>query len=681
MPRPTERMFSRSGGRLGTGGFVICNLLLVISRIARCAIIYSMQNSSEDNSPIEQLKKGLYARNPNSKPHAEPELTPGYVDVKTDWEHKGLDEAFAPVTTVKKYHPALIGILIASVVFFIGASLFAYYIFSRGENVVSSENVNIEIAGPSSISAGEALPVEVVVSNSNSAPIDSVKLRVEYPDGTRKASNTSIGTSRDEWNLDTLDPNVTIRKKLDAVIYGEEGSQVVLGVSVDYKVRGSSATFSKKKEVSLVLSSSPVSVNVDMQKEISSGEPIEAKITVVSNSTSVINNVLLKVDYGFGFFFSGSVPNPLNGNNLWTIGNLAPGERRIITIRGEMKGENGDTKAFKFAVGPASKTNDHLIDTPLVTLVETISIAKSLFTLDVSLGADTGSMTAVEAENDVRVGINWSNSLPIRLSNMEIKAYLYGPFERTSVKTYTGFYKSSENAVIWNRDNAQELVAVEPGASGDFELSVASLPQEALLALGEGQEIKIKVVATGIQTSDATLPQEIHASAEGSIRMNTNLNFSAKSLYSTGAFKNSGPMPPQADKLTTYTVVWTVTNDLNKVSDASVSAFLPVNVNWTGMTGPANESISYDPSTRKILWRIGQVNAGTGLKTLPRIVSFQVAIEPNLTQVGSTPILVGQMSLAGKDSWSGNKISGTRDSVTTLIDSDPMYQKDFEKVR
>ncbi len=661
--------------------FVICNLLLGISRFAHCAIIYSMQNSSEEKSSIEQLKKELYAKNPNVEGHPAPELTPGYVDVPSDWEHKGLDEVFAPAPDVKKYHPALIGILIASVIFFTGASFFAYYIFSRGENVVSSENVNIEIAGPSSVSAGEALPVEVVISNSNSAPIDNVILRVEYPDGTRKASNTSVGNLREEWSLGTLDPNVSIRKKLDAVIYGEEGSQVSVVVNVEYKVRGSSATFSKKKEVGLILSSSPVSVTVDMQKEISSGEPVEAKVTIVSNSTATINNVLLKVDYGFGFVFKGSIPSPLNGNNLWTIGNLAPGERRIITIQGELKGENGDSRAFRFSVGPASKTNDHLIDTPLVTVIETVSIAKSLFSLGLTLGVATGNMSATQAGEDVQVGISWLNNLPIRLSNLEIRAFLYGPFERTSVKSNNGFYKSSENTVLWNKDNAPELSAIEPGASGDFEFSLSSLEQDALIALGEGQEVKIKVVATGIQTSDASLPQEVRATVEGTIRMNTQLNFSVKSLFSTGAFKNSGPVPPQADKITTYTIVWTLTNDLNKASDASVSALLPQNVNWTGMTGPANENISYDPTTRKIVWRIGQVNAGTGLKTLPRIVSFQVALEPSLTQVGSTPILVQQLNLSAKDSWSGLKIVDNVDSVTTLIDNDPMYQQGFEKVR
>ncbi len=640
-----------------------------------------MQNSSEEKSSIEQLKKELYAKNSNIEGHPAPELTPGYVDVPSDWKHKTLDDAFAPPEKVKKYHPALIGILIASVLFFVGASLFAYYIFSRGENVVSSENVNIEIAGPSSVSAGEALPVEIVISNSNSVSIDNVILRVEYPDGTRKASNTSAGTSREEWNLGTLDPNVSLRKKLDAVIYGEEGSQVGLVVNVEYKVRGSSATFSKKKDVSLVLSSSPVSVTVDMPKEISSGEPVEAKVTVVSNSTATMSNVLLKVDYGFGFVFKGSIPNPLNGNNLWTIGNLAPGERRIITIQGELKGENGDSRAFRFAVGPASKTNDHLIDTPLVTIIETVSIAKSLFNLGLDLGAQVGNVASTNAGDKVRVGVSWANNLPVRLSNLEIKAVLFGPFERTSVSSNDGFYKSSENSVVWNKDNSPELLSAEPGASGDFEMGIASLEQDALLALGEGQEVKIKLVATGIQTSDPTLPQEISSTIEGSIRMNTRLNFSAKSLYSTGAFKNSGAIPPQADKITTYTIVWTLTNDLNKVSDASVTAILPQNVNWTGMTGPANENISYDPATRKILWRIGQVSAGTGLKNLPRIVSFQVALEPSLTQVGSAPVLVEQMSLLGKDSWSGLKISDSIDFVTTLIENDPMYQKDFEKVR
>ena len=72
-------------------------------------------------------------------------------------------------------------IFLFSIIFFIGAGIFASFLFFSGSNTVSTRNVNIAIDGPTEVRAGDVLPLQVVVTNQNTVPMELTDLVVEFP--------------------------------------------------------------------------------------------------------------------------------------------------------------------------------------------------------------------------------------------------------------------------------------------------------------------------------------------------------------------------------------------------------------------------------------------------------------------------------------------------------------------
>ena len=68
-------------------------------------------------------------------------------------------------------------------------------------------------------------------------------------------------------------------------------------------------------------------------------------------------------------------------------------------------------------------------------------------------------------------------------------------------------------------------------------------------------------------------------------------------LYNSGAFQNTGPLPPTPGQSTTYTISWSLVNSLNDVSGAEVRGKLPIYVEYVGTKSPNSVSIIFNQTT------------------------------------------------------------------------------------
>jgi hypothetical protein len=134
---------------------------------------------------------------------------------------------------------------------------------------------------------------------------------------------------------------------------------------------------------------------------------------------------------------------------------------------------------------------------------------------------------------------------------------------------------------------------------------------------------------------------------------------------------NSGPIPPQVEKETTFTVVWNIVNTTSNITDARVVGVLPSYVKWYGTIMPSTEKITYDPATNSVVWLPGDIPSGTGIAKPPREVAFQVVLLPSLSQVGATPLLVTGIKFDARDTYTNTMMTKTVRDVTTDLTTDP----------
>src|SRR4029077_18207755 len=102
---------------------------------------------------------------------------------------------------------------------------------------------------------------------------------------------------------------------------------------------------------------------------------------VTSNSSVVIKNSLIKIDYPYGFTYQSSNIGPLRDNSVWNLGDLKDGDKKKLIVTGVMLGQDLEDRSFRFSAGTQSSSNPPDFDTALVESTITIGIRKSFFNL------------------------------------------------------------------------------------------------------------------------------------------------------------------------------------------------------------------------------------------------------------------------------------------------------------
>lgn len=180
---------------------------------------------------------------------------------------------------------------------------------------------------------------------------------------------------------------------------------------------------------------------------------------------------------------------------------------------------------------------------------------------------------------------------------------------------------------------------------------------------------------------DSGSVEEVVATESRKAVLATDVVLSSKIARSLGSIENSGPIPPRADRPTTYTAVWSISNSFNQVSNVEVRAVLPAYVKWSGLYNPAGESISFNSVTNEVVWNAGTILPNTGLGSAKKEVYFQIEFLPSVSQVGETPMLVGQARLSGIDKITGLKVGSTASLLTTNFSLDPTFKEGDDKVK
>ncbi|MFQ5540970.1 MAG: hypothetical protein ACE5F4_01855 [Candidatus Paceibacteria bacterium] len=541
-------------------------------------------------------------------------------------------------------------LFVSSVVFFLIAAAFALFLFFSGNNTVSVRNVDVAISGPTEVRAGEALSLSVVVTNRNAVPMELTDLVVEFPAGTRSETDVTVELPRIRESLGTIQPGESVNRTVRAVVFGQADTDTTIDASVEYRVPGSSAIFVSEESYTLPISQSPASITVEALQEVVSGQETAFAITTTSNVADVLSGMLLVAEYPPGFSFASASPAPSEGNNTWRLGDIEQGGKRTITVRGTFSGEDGAERVVRLTVGTENKDIPGTIAAPLATGDVVVALAKPFVSLSLSLDGSIATEHISTRGTSVRGDIRWTNNLPTRVQDVEITVKLSGDvLNRVSVRAERGFWRSSDNTLIWSRETDASLADVAPGASGVFSFTFA--PRSVEDGTFRNPEIALEASVSARRITESQVPETLQSATNARVLIATDLALVSAVSHTGGA------LPPKADTESTYTVFWNATNSSNALANGSASAILPSYVRF--VTGLSSD-ISYNPIGGAVTWDIGDMDAGDS-----KTASFQVAITPSLSQVGSQPTLVSDQRIFGFDRFTRQQLERTALPLTT----------------
>jgi hypothetical protein len=633
---------------------------------------------NEDKSKVDELSESLYSRTryKGVDDHRSTLREGNTPEVNKDWNTGSIDEMLTKDRRKTEQHSTLKKVFFVALLFFICAIGVAAYIFIQGGNYISSKNVDIKVLGPVSVNAGEQLELGVSVVNKNNADLESSVLYVQYPEGTRNPEDSTMPLTRAREVLGEIKAGRDATYTINSILFGEKGEVKQIKLMIEYKVKGSNATFTKEKVYDISIGDSPVSLNVDMPTSVTSGDTFTSTLTILANTSEILKNVIIRGEYPYGFTMLESEPSAREGN-MWIIGDLNPGDKKTIVIRGKLSGQDDEERTFRFYAGVASNVDINILETPLAYISETLPIKRPGVGLDIKINSGNSETPVAPAGKDISATISYVNNLPANLENVRIEARLSGAsLDKDSVQVRDGgFYDSTSNKIVWDRNNQTRLNTLTPGDKGNLSFSFASLEQTT--SFNKNQQITIDVTIYGVTEGSS---KQLSITESKTVKIASEINLTGISLFTRGPFKNTGPIPPHAEETTTYTAVLNVRNTQNDISNGKVTAQLGSNVQWLNKISPESEKVTYDESRKTITWDLGTIVSGSGFDAISREVSVQLALTPSIGQVGSAPILLTNISFTGTDSFTNVPVSSNAQAITTRISTDPSYVQGDEDV-
>jgi hypothetical protein len=357
------------------------------------------------------------------------------------------------------------------------------------------------------------------------------------------------------------------------------------------------------------------------------------------------------------------------------LGDLPPGVERSISVVGKMIDVfDGEQKTFRLWAGEQSKTDKSLIGIIFNSIDHTLTVKKAFLEAKLFINGVSQREYASDTKTLIRGEIRWSNNLDTRINDLEIRAKITGNVvNEKEINVEDGMYNSAEDTIVWDKNSFSDFREVGPGESGSVSFSLTPYSLTSSVGMISDPSINIDVSVSGKQASDGGSTNILKNQETKIIRIISDVGFASKILYYSGPFSNTGPIPPKAETETTYTVIWNLSNSANNISKAQVVSSLPSWVRFVGPVAPASEDLSYNSSTREIVWNIGNIRRGTGITNSEREVAFQIALNPSISQVGTSPVLIKDAILTGHDDFANVSVRVNKYPLSTQLTNDGAF--------
>lgn len=556
--------------------------------------------------------------------------------------------------------------------FFVASFLFLLFSLFTDRSVISSDNIEVVVQGPVSVAAGEELTLQVLIQNNNPVAIEAADLSVEYPVGARRADDSRTLIERPDHSfIGTLAPGEAVNRSVHVVLYGETDQEQQFNFVLEYRADGSNAVVEKVKPFAMLLSAAPISLSVSLPESLSTGDVFEGSFVVRSNAPTVLNDVRVTIKYPPGFELFDASPQPSFEQSTFDLGDLAPGATRTITIDGSLIGQDNEMKTFSVVVGTPGPSG--AVRVPYNSTLHTLTMVKPSIGAVFTINDKTEEPTVLSVTEDVDGVLTITNNHDTQVIDLGAQLRIVGDvLDAGSVQASGGFFRSLDRTIVWDKGVGGFTGSLDPGESIELPFNFNLISPTARINAANARELKLDLSVTGrLVNPDSTTALDVFSSR--TLRVNSNVAMSVRSMHFVGPITNSGFMPPRVNQATTYTGSWAITNGTNDLRNVRATATLPPYVRFTGVVSPQTETVTYDAETRQLTWDAGIVRAGTGTTRPIREVYFQVEVVPSAPQVGQVLTLVGDGVLSAVDTFTNASLRGTTRSLTTLLSADPQY--------
>lgn len=535
------------------------------------------------------------------------------------------------------------------------------------QSLFSESRVQVSISGPGNVNSSERVTYIIFYENGNRSALSEADLVVSYPPNFKPEGNDN--TFRNDASSSSVSiGDVSAFSKgsfeFSGKFFGSKDSLAFIRAELRYQPRNLESRFIASGQRSVNLRSASLSIELEAPLSVPPSGEATYLVNYENTSDTALSTVRLKASYPSGFTFVEADPKPSEGEVVWYLGTIGPGEKGSVRIVGTIDGVPDETKTLRVELGTFQGDNTFLSYSDAERTTRVVAPP-----FDIRQALNGSAPPAVNPGDLLRYSVKYKNNSETALREVIITVELEGDaLDFPRLRSEGGAYDSARKRIVWKASDVPTLANLVPNASGEVRFNVPVrddfVPESTVT-----KNFRVKTVAK-IESPDVPNPagaNKIVATNTLWTKVNSRLVLETLGSYRDGDIPNTGPIPPMVGTETSYTLHWLLSNTTNDVTNATVSADLPTGARWTGKTFPETESISYNERTNKIIWSVGSMAVGEGFLSAKRAVSFQVAIRPEVNQIDTSPFLLGISSAQATDVFTNEIIRfETKEKSTNL---------------
>jgi hypothetical protein len=169
-----------------------------------------------------------------------------------------------------------------------------------------------------------------------------------------------------------------------------------------------------------------VGIQASAPADVISGDAVTYLLEYVNNDVVALRSVELDVQWPDGFYYDSSSSNPLSDRaTTWILGPLDPGQKKTLSITGQLVGLKGQTQRsiFRLSYRPANINSD---------FEETVTA--DIFISDAKVGLELKSENKVIAGQEIGLKVDLTNLTDFTLEGLDVEIIIPKDLDLISVE-------------------------------------------------------------------------------------------------------------------------------------------------------------------------------------------------------------------------------------------------------
>ncbi len=541
--------------------------------------------------------------------------------------------------------------------------------------------MSLEISGPEKIKIGEKFDYTIKYRNLDEIRLRNTRIAIQFPHGFILDKAEPIAGENNEWSTGNLSFMKGGEIKITGKIVDAVDREQKIKALITFSPENFNSDFTKETSLSTALESPDIALSATIPANITASQKINIDLNV-KNTTSVgFDDAKIIFTKPENFTVQTTKPTATKDTTEWQIARMDPfSDVTELKIEGSFPKdisflqEEDRTQNFSFQLllkgkeeqyylVKETKFNTKIIDQALNTfLIINGSAGNQLFFLGDKL---TYSVTAKNSGKQTFSDIGLKtiiNATPIDIIDWnKINDENFGKIEKTT----------NGKEILWDKNQFNGLSNFGPGAEQVINFSLPTKTLENLKAENNNLDLSLLGKTLIDSYSEITFSNTDISPIKGSpiqAQLNTNLDIQTKALYyfDDGTPIGTGPIPPKANQKTKLNIFWTIANEIHEINEISVTTTIPNNINWTNSFQVSTGEITFDETTRKIIWKINRLPKNITEAT----ANFGIEFTPTNEDIGKIIKLTNNTTVSAKDTVTNALITKTKNILTSILEED-----------